>query len=62
MKAGQMLVQAGYTDVANFTTGFEGTRDSFGRMIPGWKNLGMPVETGKPAGHSYEDVKSRQPR
>ena len=60
--AGELLVRSGYADVSNLTTGFEATRDAFGRVIPGWRNVGFPVETGKPAGLSYQDVKSRTPR
>ena len=62
LSAGQQLVSAGYADVSNLTTGFEATRDAFGRVIPGWRHVGLPVETGKPAGQSYQDVKSRTPR
>lgn len=62
MRAGQMLVAAGYTDVSNQTTGWEGTRDAFGRPLSGWRASGLPVETGKPAGQGYEDAKKRQPR
>jgi len=62
LRAAEMLVQAGYTDVANLFTGWEGSRDAFGRMTPGWRAEGLPVELGKPAGQCYEDAKTREPR
>jgi rhodanese-related sulfurtransferase len=62
MRAGQMLKEAGFTSLANLSTGFEGARDSFGRTLPGWRGAGLPVETGTPAGQRFEDVKQRTPR
>ena len=60
--AAEMLIQVGYTDVSNLFTGWEGTRDAFGRMTPGWRAEGLPVELGKPDGLRYEDAKTREPR
>jgi len=60
-RAAEILVAAGYTSVANLLTGFDGTRDNFGRTIPGWSRVGLPVETGIPAGQGYEDAKQRKP-
>ena len=61
-RAAEMLISAGYSDISNLTTGFEATRDAFGRTLPGWKNLGLPVEIGKPGGQAYADVKTRAPK
>jgi len=61
LRAAEMLVAAGYGDVANLFTGWEGTRDHFGRMSPGWRPLGLPVETGAPPGQRYADAKERKP-
>lgn len=61
LRAAQMLDSAGYSDLAHLTAGWEGSRDPFGRLTPGWSKKGLPVETGKPAGHGYADVKLRQP-
>lgn len=58
-RAAEMLVQAGYTQLADLVTGWEGSRDAFGRPTPGWSKLALPVETGAPAGQSYADVKRR---
>lgn len=59
-KAGAALVQAGFTDLRELRTGWDGSRDAFGRVEPGWSKVGLPVETGVPAGQSYEDVKMRR--
>lgn len=62
LRAADMLVQSGYADVANLTTGYEGTRDAFGRPIPGWRARGLPTEPGLPDGFKYADAKLRHPK
>lgn len=59
MKAVEMLVRAGFTNLRELRTGFEGRKDAFGRLEPGWSKSGLPVGTGFPAGQSYEDVRRR---
>lgn len=61
-KAADRLLQAGFTELVDMSAGWDGSRDAFGRSIPGWSKQGLPVEQGKPAGQSYPDVKQRQPR
>jgi rhodanese-related sulfurtransferase len=57
MKACEILLQAGYTDVVNVRGGFGGVRDRGGRVIePGWRDAGLPVETGQPPGARYADL------
>lgn len=58
-RAAQMLLSAGYRNLCDLSAGWEACRDAFGRVIPGWSRQGLPVETGKPAGQTYADVKSR---
>lgn len=59
LKAAQILATAGYTNLRDLRTGWEGARDAFGRLEPGWSKTGLPVETGAPSGRCYADVKSR---
>ncbi len=40
-RACELLEEAGYTDLANVRGGFGGSDDT-----PGWKESGLPVETG----------------
>jgi rhodanese-related sulfurtransferase len=61
-RAAELLARAGFSELADLVSGFEGGRDAFGRALPGWRPQGLPVETGKPAGQGYDDVKSRTPR
>ena len=61
-KAVDQLVQAGFTDLSDMSAGWDGSRDAFGRAVPGWSKVGLPVETGSPAGQQYADVKQRAPR
>jgi rhodanese-related sulfurtransferase len=43
-----LLAQAGFTDVTNVRGGFGGARDQTGRVVvPGWRDAGLPVETGR---------------
>jgi rhodanese-related sulfurtransferase len=59
LKAAQMLTRAGFDCVTELMTGWEGSRDAFGRPQPGWSKLGLPVETGNPEAQSYEGVQQR---
>lgn len=61
-RAAELLQQAGFSELADLSPGWEGSRDPFGRVTPGWSRRGLPVETGKPAGQSYADVQARKPR
>lgn len=61
-KATDQLAQAGFTELSDMSAGWDGSRDAFGRAVPGWSKLGLPVEAGKPAGQGYTDVKQRTPR
>lgn len=61
-KAAEILAQAGFTDISDMAAGWEGSRDAFGRPLPGWSRRNLPVEPGQPSGQRYEDVKQRNPR
>ena len=58
-RAAGLLVRAGFTDVSDVLGGFVGGKDAFGRAVPGWSKQELPVETGAPAGQTYDDVKGR---
>lgn len=58
-RAAEILRGEGFTVLADLVTGWEGTRDAFGRTLPGWRKLGLPIETGATAGARYADVKAR---
>lgn len=61
LKAAQQLLGAGYEDIVDLRTGWDGCKDDFGRPEPGWSRKGLPIETGNPDGQKYEDVKGRKP-
>lgn len=61
-RAAEQLLKAGYTELADMSAGWDGSRDAFGRLTPGWSKQGLPVEQGKPSGQTYEDVKRRAAR
>ncbi len=61
-KAAQQLALAGYQDLAEMAAGWDGSRDAFGRALPGWTKHGLPIELGKPEGQAYADVKQRTPK
>jgi rhodanese-related sulfurtransferase len=60
-RAAEMLAQVGYQNLADLWTGWEGTRDDFGRPVPRWRPKGLPAEPGAPEGQRYADVKQRKP-
>jgi rhodanese-related sulfurtransferase len=59
LKAARLLAEAGFGNLVELSTGWEGSRDPFGRKEPGWRQKGLPVETGIPAAQSYAAVKTR---
>lgn len=61
-KAADALAQAGFRELADMSAGWDGSRDAFGRVVPGWSKKELPVEQGKPAGQAYADVKQRKPK
>src|SRR5689334_23212726 len=59
-RACELLADAGYADVTNVEGGFGGLRDAAGRVaVLGWRDEGLPVEVGQPAGASWADLKAR---
>ncbi len=58
-KAAEVLEQAGFSDLTDMPAGWDGSRDAFGRPLPGWSRRALPVETGLPAGQNYADVKNK---
>jgi rhodanese-related sulfurtransferase len=61
-KAADQLAQAGFSELTEMSAGWDGSRDAFGRVVPGWSKKGLPIEPGIPAGQAYADVKQRKPR
>jgi rhodanese-related sulfurtransferase len=61
-KAAELLQGAGFSDLADMSAGWDGARDAFGRVTPGWSKQGLPVEPGAPQGQRYADVKQRAPK
>jgi rhodanese-related sulfurtransferase len=46
--AAEILLEAGWTDVTNVQGGFGGAHDASGRIVVrGWRDAGLPVETGR---------------
>jgi phage shock protein E len=55
--AADMLGQEGFQDVTNMQGGFGGARDPMGQIVvPGWSQLGFPVEMEVSAANSYESL------
>ena len=59
-KAVGLLQQAGFTNLVDMVAGFDGSRDAFGRPLPGWTGKSLPVETGTPEAQSYAAVRARR--
>ena len=60
LRAAQALVGAGFANVIDQRAGWDGARDPFGQLEPGWSRVGLPVETGATAGRAYVDVKEKK--
>jgi rhodanese-related sulfurtransferase len=61
-RAVEALRAAGFANLCDMNAGWDGARDAFGRKLTGWREAGLPSETGSPAGQGYGDVKVREPR
>jgi rhodanese-related sulfurtransferase len=59
LRAAQTLLAQGYTDVVDQRAGWDGARDSFGQLEPGWSRAGLPSETGQPSGRAWADMKAK---
>ena len=53
------LEQAGFATLAELRHGFLGARDAFGRRLPGWVQVGLPVEEGSSETGSYASLLAR---
>jgi rhodanese-related sulfurtransferase len=60
LRAAQLLLEEGFTNVCDMPAGWEGKRDAFGSLSPGYSKKNLPIETGQPEGRSYRDIKQRQ--
>ena len=59
LKAAEMMIGAGYTNLIDQRAGFDGPRDAFGALSEkGWSPAGLPVETTT-VGGSYAELKTR---
>jgi rhodanese-related sulfurtransferase len=56
----ELLAAAGYTDLTNVRGGFGGAREPGGRVVSGWREAGLPVESGTPPGASYAELAGRR--
>jgi rhodanese-related sulfurtransferase len=56
-KAAAELERLGFMELRELKTGWDGSRDAFGRVEPGWGKKGLPVETLAQPGRSYEELK-----
>jgi rhodanese-related sulfurtransferase len=59
LRAAQVLTSEGFTNVLDQRAGWDGARDPFGQVEPGWSRLGLPSEKGPPAGRSWSDMKTK---
>lgn len=58
VRAAEMLLSAGYTQVVEMRAGLDGVRNAFGaKTEKGWAEEGLPVSHGADAG-SYLEVKA----
>jgi rhodanese-related sulfurtransferase len=59
-RAAALLEEAGFTNVADQTSGYEGKPDpQTGALRPGWRPGGFPVSREAAAGHAYADLEKK---
>jgi rhodanese-related sulfurtransferase len=59
LRAAQILVGEGFTNVVDQRAGWDGARSAFGQLEPGWSRVGLPSEMGHPAGRAWADMKAK---
>jgi rhodanese-related sulfurtransferase len=60
LKAREVLVREGYTDVLDQRAGWDGARDAFGQISEkGWSREGLPAETLSGEGQAYAELLRR---
>jgi rhodanese-related sulfurtransferase len=55
----ERLKLAGFLQLAELHHGFSGSRDAFGRKLPGWVQHGLPIETGNGETRGYARLLTR---
>jgi rhodanese-related sulfurtransferase len=55
----ERLKAAGFNRLAELRHGFSGSRDAFGRRVPGWVQHGLPVEAGAGDAQCYARLLTR---
>jgi rhodanese-related sulfurtransferase len=55
-RARVLLETEGYSDLYELGPGFDGRRDDFGRLSPGWRRLELPIEEHAQPGRSYHEL------
>jgi rhodanese-related sulfurtransferase len=59
-RACELLREEGWSDVTNVQGSYGGSRDAGGNIVvAGWKEAGLPVETGASRGASYADLRPK---
>lgn len=62
MKAAELLLAAGFSDVLDMRGGFGGETDDMGRLIfPGWAPRGLPTSRDSAAEDRYENLAKSKP-
>jgi rhodanese-related sulfurtransferase len=59
-RAAEIMSAAGYQNLADLAAGWDGKRDAFGRLQPGWSRQGLPVETGLPSDRKYATLAAKR--
>lgn len=59
-RAAELLASCAYTNLVDMSAGWDGQRDAFGRLRPGWSRRGLPIETGLPDSKRYADLVAKK--
>ena len=61
LRAANLLLQQGYTNLVDQRAGFDAARDPFGQVTEqGWKGAGLPTETGDGGDKSYKALATKK--
>lgn len=60
LRAAEMLVGSGYSEIVDMRGGFDGERTPAGEVtVPGWKAEDLPTAAAPEPGHSYTELSEK---
>jgi rhodanese-related sulfurtransferase len=60
LRACDLLAAAGFSELVNLSSGFQGRIDDSGALEPGWQECGLPCEGAGPPERAYAALRAKK--